>query len=90
MAKLTSKFGMTLHLCAESILLTGLPDNLTGDIDIEGCASAASWERLGVSDLLPITRKQRKECTCDLAKTDLLAGLAKGCPKGCAYCYWRR
>ena len=86
---LTCRFNMDLHLCAESI-----PENLissTGiDIDTEGCASAESWRRLGISDLQSLIRKQRRECTCDLRKEDLLAGLEKGCsPDGCAYCYWR-
>ncbi len=82
---LTVPLGMRLHLCAE-----GLPFRFPIDsIDTEGCASAASWERLGITDLKPATRKQRKDCTCNLSKQDLLAGLSKGCPNGCAYCYWR-
>lgn len=83
---LTCKFNMNLHLCAESI-----PKGLAGskDIDTEGCASAASWERIGIDGLRSAARKQRRECTCDLEKRDLLVGLEKGCKPGCAYCYWK-
>lgn len=83
---LTCQFNMELHLCAETVP-KGLASSI--DIDTEGCASAVSWERLGITNLRPATRKQRRECTCDREKTDLLAGLSKGCTGGCAYCYWR-
>lgn len=84
MAYLTVQLNMRLHLCAES-----LPNNPEINIDTEGCASSKSWQRVGIDNLRPATRKQRKECTCDLKKEDLLAGLEKGCKPGCAYCYWR-
>ena len=80
-----NRFNMNLHLCAEQIPAKPNYSN----IDTEGCASAASWKRLGITDLKPATRKQRAECTCDLSKQDLLSGLSKGCPDGCVYCYWR-
>jgi len=81
-----NRFNMNLHLCAEQMPAKPNYPN----IDTEGCASAASWKRLGIENLRPATRKQRGECTCDLSKEDLLTGLSKGCPDGCAYCYWRR
>lgn len=84
LACLTVQLDMRLHLCAES-----LPKKPEINIDTEGCASSESWKRLGIDSLRPITRGQRKECTCDLKKEDLLAGLEKGCKPGCAYCYWR-
>lgn len=80
-----NRFNMNLHLCAEQMPAKPNYPN----IDTEGCASAASWERLGITGLKPPFRKQRRECTCDLGKQDLLTGLSKGCPDGCAYCYWR-
>lgn len=83
-----NRFGMRLHLCAEQIPRYKYLRKV-GDIDTEGCASAASWERLGIEDLKPATKKQRADCTCDLSKQDLLTGLSKGCPDGCVYCYWR-
>lgn len=88
MFHLTCKFNMNLHLCAE-LVPQSLKSSTNIDIDTEGCASAASWKRLGIAKLKPATRKQRRECTCDLEKVDLLAGLSKGCKQGCAYCYWR-
>lgn len=82
---LTIQLGMRLHLCAES-----LPASPEFNIDTEGCASNASWARLGIDGLKPLTRRQRPSCTCDLSKIDLLRGLEKGCEGGCAYCYWKR
>ena len=84
--RLTRRFGMNLHLCAESI-----PRSLAnGDgVDVEGCASSESWRRLGIDNLRPAIEKQRRTCTCDLKKEDLLTGMEKGCKQGCAYCYWR-
>ena len=86
MLHLTCRFNMQLHLCAEQV-----PEDFkySIDLDTEGCASAESWRRLGVDDLKPLVRRQRSECTCDLRKEDLLAGLEKGCRPGCTYCYWR-
>ena len=84
---LVIQFGMRLHLCAEKITR---PEVTEENIDTEGCASAESWRRLGMDDFKPLVRRQREECTCNLRKKDLLAGLEKGCsPGGCAYCYWR-
>jgi len=88
MFHLTSMYNMKLHLCAE-YLGPNLEGSIYPGVDTEGCASAASWKRLGITDLKPATRKQREECTCNLSKQDLLAGLSKGCKGGCVYCYWR-
>ncbi len=82
------RHGMRLHLCAERV-----PDCLLKEkdctADTEGCASKESWERLGITDLKPAVRRQRRDCTCNLSKIDLLQGLSKGCKGGCIYCYWR-
>lgn len=86
---LCSGFGVRVHLCAEQIPTWMVEQRVKG-IDVEGCASRASWERLGIDDLMSITRRQRGSCTCDLDKLDLLRGLNKGCEDGCMYCYWRR
>lgn len=86
---LTARFNMNLHLCAESIPQS-LSNSIGIDIDTEGCASRSSWERLGITGLKPLVRSQRRECTCDLYKEDLLKGLRKGCQPGCIYCYWRQ
>jgi len=78
--------GLTLYLCAEQV-----PDGLRWDkrVSIRGCASIEEWKELGI-DIKPRTRSlQRKSCTCDAQKNDLLSGVKKGCDHRCLYCYWK-
>ena len=80
-SRIAESLNMQVEICAE-----GISSDLIGNnVSIQGCASQKDW----IVSLDPVINPQRKLCTCDLAKEDLLKGLEKGCPHRCLYCYWR-
>lgn len=84
LSKNAEKFGMSIDICAEGID----PKLIGNNVTIKGCASIEEWDNLGY----PVdkeVRHQRKLCTCDAYKEDILAGLEKGCNHKCLYCYWK-
>lgn len=71
--------GIRIESCAEPRL---------NEAERAGCVSERDAVQFGLSLPGSVRSRQRKDCLCCSAKTELL-GEKKQCPYGCLYCYWK-
>lgn len=81
LARIAARHGMTLSVCAQPHLLTGLPADLAA---AARCVDTARLSAIGSQTIAAREKGNRPGCACAESRD---IGAYDSCPHGCVYCY---